>query len=405
VAADRCAHQRADATGELIVADRIRTTHAGSLPRPAELVALHARRFAGERIDATELAQRAQQATADVVRRQCEIGIDEVNNGEVGRESFFTYVQHRMSGFSGQSRRAPMRDIVKYPHFLGFLQRTAFGGDNVSLLSPPQATGPIAYGDTKAIDAECNELGDVLRSLGRKNETAFVSAPSPGIIVAAMDNTYYKDLNAYLDAVSAALAVEYRAILQHGFQLQIDAPDLAMERHTYFADQPLSVFVAFVERVGDAINGALRGVPKNRIRLHVCWGNYEGPHDEDVPLRDIWAALQRIDAGEVLLSMANPRHAHEYHLFEEQGFPRDTTLVAGVIDTTTNYIEHPDTVADRLVRIAESLDDPRRLMAGTDCGFETSAGFSSVVDEIAWQKLAAMVEGARRASRMLFGGN
>jgi len=385
--------------------DRILTTHAGSLPRPPELVALHARRFAGERIDAVELAQRSKQATEDVVRRQVDIGVDQVNNGEVGRESFFTYVQHRMSGFSGQSRRPPMRDLVKYPHFLGYLQRTAFSGNNVSLLQPPQATGPIQYGDTVAIDAECNELTTVLRSLGRGNADAFVSSPSPGIIVAAMENRHYKDLDAYIDAVAAALAVEYRAILGHGFQLQIDAPDLAMERHTYFADQPLSAFVSFVERVGDAINNALRGVPKDRIRLHVCWGNYEGPHDEDVPLADIWSALKRIDAGSILLSMANPRHAHEYHLFERQRLPSDMTLVAGVIDTTTNYIEHPDTVADRLIRIAESLDDPRRLMAGTDCGFETSAGFSTVIDDIAWQKLATMVEGARRASRMLFGGN
>ena len=387
------------------MSDRILTTHAGSLPRPTELVALHARRFAGERIDATELAQRSKQATEDVVRRQVDIGVDQVNNGEVGRESFFTYVQHRMSGFSGQSRRPPMRDLVKYPHFLGYLQRTAFSGDNVSLLQPPQATGPIKYGDTGAIDAECDELTAVLRSLGRSNADAFVSSPSPGIIVAAMENRHYKDVDAYIDAVASALSVEYRAILGHGFQLQIDAPDLAMERHTYFADQPLSAFVRFVERVGDAINGALRGVSKEQIRLHVCWGNYEGPHDEDVPLAEIWDALKRIDAGAILLSMANPRHAHEYHLFETQALPENTTLVAGVIDTTTNYIEHPDTVADRLVRIAESLDDPRRLMAGTDCGFETSAGFSTVIDDIVWQKLAAMVEGARRASRLLFGGS
>jgi len=383
--------------------DRIRTTHAGSLPRPAELVALHARRFAGETIDAKELAALARRATVDIVRRQCDVGIDEVNNGEVGRESFFTYVQHRMTGFSGQSRRKPMRDLVKYPHFLAFLQRTAFAGDNVSLLQPPQATGPIAYGDTAAIDAECTELTEILRGFGRDNASAFVSAPSPGIIVAAMENRHYADLNAYLDAVARALAVEYRAILRHGFQLQIDAPDLAMERHTYFADRPLGEFVDFVARVGNAINAALIGVPKERIRLHVCWGNYEGPHDEDVPLADIWDALKQIDCGELLLSMANPRHAHEHHLFETRKLPRDTTLVAGVIDTTTNYIEHPDTVADRLVRIAESLDDPRRLMAGTDCGFETSAGYSSVIDDIVWQKLAAMVEGARRASRMLFG--
>ncbi|HEY6599905.1 MAG TPA: hypothetical protein VIZ30_11350 [Pseudomonadales bacterium] len=185
--------------------------------------------------------------------------------------------------------------------------------------------------------------------------------------------------------------------------MQIDAPDLAMERHTYFADQPLETFVGFVERVGDAINAALSGVDLARIRLHVCWGNYEGPHDEDVPLDAIWDALGRIDAGQLLLSMANPRHAHEYHLLASRPLPPRTALVAGVIDTTTNYIEHPDTVADRLVLIAEALGDPTRLMAGTDCGFETAAGFSSVVDEVAWQKLGSLVEGARRASTMLFG--
>ncbi len=388
-----------------MTADRILTTHAGSLPRPPELAALHARRFAGQEVDLRELAQRSLAATAAVVRRQCDIGIDIVNNGEVGRESFFTYVQHRMTGFSGVSRRPPMRDLMKYPHFLDYLRRTAFSSDAVSLAQPPQATGPIAYGDTTAIEAECSELTRALHDVGRTPADAFVSAPSPGIVVAAMDNRHYPDLDAYLDAVAAALSVEYRAILRHGFALQIDAPDLAMERHTYFADQPLEAFVAFVERVGDVINAALSGVDRERIRLHVCWGNYEGPHDEDVPLEAIWDAIARIDAGQLLLSMANPRHAHEYHLLETRSLPLGATLVAGVIDTTTNYIEHPDTIADRLVRIAESLGDPGRLMAGTDCGFETAAGFSSVIDEIAWQKLASLVEGARRASAMLFGAH
>lgn len=382
---------------------RIRTTHAGSLPRPVALAALHARRFAGETIDLAELAAQSRAATKAVVRQQCELGIDVVNNGEVGRESFFTYVQHRMSGFSGVSRRPPMRDLVKYPGYLGRLQRTAFATDSVSLTQPPQATGDVMYGDTAAIDAECREFTQVLKTVGREPADAFMSAPSPGIVVAAMENRHYPDLDAYLQAVSAALTVEYRAILRHGFILQIDAPDLAMERHTYFSDQPLDVFVGFVERVGAAINTALRGVPRSRIRLHVCWGNYEGPHDEDVPLEAIWDALVRIDAGHILLSMANPRHSHEYRLFESRGLPADTTLVAGVIDTTTNYIEHPDAVADRLVQIAQVLEDPTRLMAGTDCGFETSAGFASVVDEIAWQKLASLVEGARRASVKLFG--
>jgi 5-methyltetrahydropteroyltriglutamate--homocysteine methyltransferase len=385
------------------MARRILTTHAGSLPKPPELAALHARRFAGQAFDLQELTQRSLAATAAVVRRQCDTGIDFVNNGEIGRESFFTYVQHRMSGFSGVSRRPPMRDLIKYPEYLGYLRRTAFAADSVSLAQPPQATGAIVYGDTSAIDAECVELANALRAVGRTPSDAFVSAPSPGIVVAAMENRHYPDLDAYLEAVAKALAVEYRAILRHGFALQIDAPDLAMERHTYFADQPLEAFVRFVERVGDAINKALQGVARERIRLHVCWGNYEGPHDEDVPLEAIWDALRRIDAGQLLLSMANPRHAHEYHLFETRTLPPQTTLVAGVIDTTTNYIEHPDTVADRLLQIAAAIGDPERLMAGTDCGFETSAGFSSVVDEIVWQKLAALVEGARRASVKLFG--
>jgi 5-methyltetrahydropteroyltriglutamate--homocysteine methyltransferase len=385
------------------MAQRILTTHAGSLPRPPELAALHAKGFAGERIDVAALQTQAAAATVAVVRRQCELGIDVPNNGEVGRESFFTYVRHRMSGFSGVSQRPPMRDLVKYPHFLRYLRRTAFAADSVSLGQPPQARGAIAYGDTAAIDAECNELAAALRAVGRAPETAFVSAPSPGIVVAAMENCHYPDLDAYLDAVAAALAVEYRQILDHGFTLQIDAPDLAMERHTYFADQPLAAFLRFVERVGDALNGALTGVARERVRLHVCWGNYEGPHDEDVPLEAIWDALCRIDAGYLLLSMANPRHAHEYRLLAQRPLPRGTRLVAGVIDTTTNYIEHPDTVADRLLRVADALGDPQLLMAGTDCGFETAAGFGAVVDEIAWQKLAALVEGARRASVSLFG--
>jgi len=387
----------------LTVAKRILTTHAGSLPRPAPLTELHARRFAGETVDVATIDAQAAAATAQVVGRQCELGIDLVNNGEVGRESFFTYVQHRMSGFSGVSQRPPMRDLVKYPHFLGYLRRTAFADDSVSLAGPPQATGPVAYGSTAAIDAECSELAAALRAVGRTPDDAFVSAPSPGIVVAAMQNRHYPDLDAYLDAVAAALAVEYRAILAHGFTLQIDAPDLAMERHTYFADQPLDAFVRFVERVGDAINGALAGVARERIRLHVCWGNYEGPHDEDVPLEAIWDAVTRIDAGYLLLSMANPRHAHEYRLLARRPLPRETKLVAGVIDTTTNYIEHPDTVADRLLLIAEALGDPELLLAGTDCGFETAAGFGAVVDDIVWQKLAALVEGARRASATLFG--
>ncbi len=382
---------------------RIRTTHAGSLPRPIELQQLLARRYAGESVDGGRLDALVHEATLDVVRRQHALGIDVINNGEMGRDSFFTYVATRMTGFSDHCQRKPMRDLVKYPHFLAYLQRTAFSSENVSLIQPPAATGAVRYRDTDAIDAECRALTHALAEVGRKPSDAFVSVPSPGIIAAAMENRFYPDLDAYLAALTDALAVEFRSVLEHGFQLQIDAPDLAMERHTYFADRPTAEFVAFVERVGDLLNSALGDAPQSRIRLHVCWGNYEGPHDEDVPLEDIWDALSRIRAGSLLLSMANPRHAHEYRVVAEQGLPPGTALVAGVIDTTTNYVEHPDAIADRLEQIALALGDPSRLMAGTDCGFETSAGFSTVIDEIAWQKLAALAEGAQRAERRLNG--
>jgi 5-methyltetrahydropteroyltriglutamate--homocysteine methyltransferase len=184
--------------------------------------------------------------------------------------------------------------------------------------------------------------------------------------------------------------------------LQIDAPDLAMERHTYFADRPLDDFLAFVERVGNEIDRVLVAAPRDRVRLHVCWGNYEGPHDDDVPLEAIWPLIRKIRAGALLLSMANPRHAHEHHVFERDGFPEHGVLIAGVIDTTTNYIEHPETVADRLIVAARAIGDPARVMGGTDCGFETSVGFGPVVEEVAWRKLASLVEGARLASERLF---
>jgi len=380
---------------------RILTTHAGSLPRPRELAELHARRFRGEPIDPAELERRSRDAVADVVRRQHATGLDHLNNGEVSRESFFTYVQHRMTGFSDVSHRPPMKDLVKYPHYLEHLRRAAFDDEHVSLAAPPAATGAVAYRSTDAIEAECAELVAALAALRVGAQRGFVSVPSPGIVAVAMENRHYATLDDYLVAVTDALAYEYRAVLAAGLNLQIDAPDLAMERHTYFADRPLDEFLGFVERVAGELNRVLAGTPRERVRLHVCWGNYEGPHDEDVPLEEIWPVVRGIHAGALLLSMANPRHAHEHRVFRAQGFPDHAVLVAGVIDTTTNYIEHPDTVAERIVVAAEAVGDASRVMAGTDCGFETSVGFGPVVEEVAWRKLAALVEGARRASELV----
>ncbi len=382
--------------------NKIRTTHAGSLPRPAALASLHAKKFRGEAVDARELDAMNREAIADVVRRQHTIGIDCINNGEVCRESFFTYVQHRMTGFAGVGNRPPMRDLVKYRHYLDRMRRASFQDEHVSLGGPPAAVGEVRYKSPDAIEAECRDLVQALAAVGRKPEDAFVSVPSPGIVAAAMENRHYDSLESYVHDVATALSVEFRTVLAHGFQLQIDAPDLAMERHTYFADRPLDDFLAFIDCVGRELERVLADAPRERIRLHVCWGNYEGPHDEDVPLEEIWPALLRIRAGALLLSMANPRHAHEHRVFEERGFPSHAVLVAGVIDTTTNYIEHPDTVAERLITAARAIGDPARVMAGTDCGFETSVGYGPVVEEVAWKKLEALVEGARRASEKLF---
>jgi 5-methyltetrahydropteroyltriglutamate--homocysteine methyltransferase len=218
-----------------------------------------------------------------------------------------------------------------------------------------------------------------------------------------MQNDYYQDLEAYVNAIGEALRTEYTTIAAAGFILQIDAPDLALERHTLFQDKPLADFLAFVRIVVVAINRALAGIPREQVRLHVCWGNYEGPHDCDVPLEDIWPEVAKVKAGAIMLSMANPRHAHEYHYFEDPHFLGDMLLVPGVIDTTTNYVEHPLVVADRIERIAKAVGDPRRIIAGTDCGFETAAGSKMVVEEVVWAKLRSLSEGAAIASKKLLG--
>ena len=231
----------------------------------------------------------------------------------------------------------------------------------------------------------------------------FLTAPSPGIIAAAMKNEYYDTEEAYLAALADALRVEYEAIVGHGFLLQLDCPDLALERHISYQDRPLGDFLGFVERVVAAINRALEHVPRERVRLHVCWGNYEGPHDLDVPLADILPVIRHAKVGGFVFPFANPRHAHEYHCFENGGgLDDDQVLVAGVIDTLTNFVEHPLVVAERLERVARAVGDPRRVLAGTDCGFDTSAGMGRVAEDVVWAKLKSLRDGARLASERLF---
>jgi 5-methyltetrahydropteroyltriglutamate--homocysteine methyltransferase len=374
---------------------RILTTHAGSLPRPRELAALHGRRSRGEDVDDDELRRAVEAATAATIAAQVEAGIDVGNDGEQGRESFFTYVQHRMTGFGGTSDRPPMRDLAEHPD-LGELTAARRARMQVNLLAAPAAVGDITYRDTGEVDAELDRVADAPFA-----ET-FMTAASPGIVVAAMDNRHYATRDEYLTAVAAALATEYHAIVDRGLLLQIDAPDLALERHVRFADRPLGDFLDWVEAVVAAVNSALDGVDPARVRLHVCWGNYEGPHTHDVPFDDIQPLLYEAHVGALVVSMANARHAHEHHCFTRRPLPEGMALVTGVIDTTSNYVEHPDVVADRLVRVADAVGDPRRVIAGTDCGFDTSAGIGDVAPSVVWAKLRALREGADLASSRLF---
>jgi 5-methyltetrahydropteroyltriglutamate--homocysteine methyltransferase len=381
---------------------RILTTHAGSLPRPKELVAMQVRLSRKEPVDAAALDELVERSTRRVIAAQLATGIDIGNNGEQARESFFTYVQHRLSGFGGHSNRPIMKDIIHYPSFLE-LKLPDFSRTMVSLMNAPMAVGEVRYVDRSALEKECGEFLRIASEQGSRFTEAFMTAASTGIVASAMLNEYYPRYEDYVFAVADALKTEYEYIAAQGFVLQIDCPDLAMERHTSFAERPLDDFLSFVDLNIAAINRAVARIPRDRIRMHVCWGNYEGPHTFDVPLEEVLPRLYRAEVGALVLSMANPRHAHEHRCFTRHPLPSGVLLIAGVIDPTTNYVEHPEVVADRIERAAEAIGDPRRVLAGTDCGFDTAAGLGEVAEEVVWEKLKALREGADIASRRLFG--
>lgn len=380
--------------------DEILTTHAGSLPRPPVLLDLLVRVSRREAVDAAALTAAIEDATRSTVAKQLAVGIHVGNDGEQPRESFLSYVQHRMSGFGGTSQRPIMRDIVRYPSFLQ-LKLPDFSRNMVSLMNAPKAIGPVLYTDRRPAEEECALLQRVVGEQPTKFREVFMTAASPGIVASAMLNEHYPTYDDYVIAVADALATEYRYIVDQGFVLQIDAPDLAMERHTSYADRPLADFLRYIDTNVRALNRALGDIPADRVRLHVCWGNYEGPHDDDVPLEDILPRLYAAKVGALVISMANPRHAHEYRCFTRHPLPAGMLLIAGVIDPTTNYIEHPEVVADRIELAAHAIGDPHRVLAGPDCGFATAAGLGEVAEEIVWEKLRALVAGARLASQRL----
>jgi 5-methyltetrahydropteroyltriglutamate--homocysteine methyltransferase len=379
----------------------ILTTHAGSLPRPGPLTTLFAKRVRGEAVDEAAIEVQGRAAVRAIVRKQIDCGLDVIDDGEQTRESFVLYLRHRLTGLGGSGSRPMQADLDNYPAYKAEFQGRTTGKDTVSNRSTlPKAIGAVAYADRSVIEGECRDFRAALEAAGGGFIEPFLTAASPGIIAAIVENEHYDSFERYLDALGAALQVEYEAIVSAGFLLQLDCPDLALERHTSYRDRPLADFVGFVELVVGSINKALANIPRDRVRLHVCWGNYEGPHDCDVPLADILPAILEANVGCLSLPFANPRHAHEHRLMRH--LADDQLVIAGVIDTQTNYVEHPEVVADRIEQVAAAVGDPRRVLAGTDCGFDTSAGMGRVAEEIVWAKLRALTDGARIASRRLF---
>ncbi len=381
--------------------DRILTTHTGSLPRPPELTRLYVRRARGESVDAAELENLGRAALRGIIRKQAEAGVDIGNNGEQQREGFFLHIRHRMSGFGGSWQRRTRADALRYPVFKQMMEQQLAAREAVSNMGPPKAIGEVRYLGTAAVEAECADFQAALDETHTHFVEPFLTAPSPGIIAGAMKNEYYDSEEAYLAAIGAALKGEYETIVRRGFLLQLDCPDLALERHLSYQDRPLGDFLGFVERVVATINTALENTPRDRVRLHVCWGNYEGPHDCDVPLADILPIIRTAQVGGFFFPFANPRHAHEYRVFENVPLAEDQILIAGVIDSLTNFVEHPEAVADRIERVTAAVGDPHRVIAGTDCGFDTSAGMGRVAEDVVWAKLKALAEGGRLASERL----
>ncbi len=381
---------------------RILTTHTGSLPRPLGLTRLYAQRARGEKVDAAELAQAGRAAMKDIVARQVEAGVDVGNNGEQQRDSFLFYIRDRLSGLGGSWQRRQRADVERYPVFMKESYEASTKKESVDdIRGLPKAIGDIAYPDASEVKAECSDFRAALEAAHNPFTEAFLTAPSPGMVSAIVLNEHYPTEETFLAALGNALRTEYKAIVDAGFLLQLDCPDLAREKHNTFADRPLADFITFGNRVVDAINAAIYDIPPEKVRLHVCWGNYEGPHDLDVELQEIIPFLKRAKVGGFVLPFANPRHAHEYRYLKDLLAP-EQIIVAGVIDSTTNFVEHPEVVAERLEQVAKVIGDPHRVMAGSDCGFETIAGRGRVAEDVVWAKFKAMSEGARIASSRLF---
>jgi 5-methyltetrahydropteroyltriglutamate--homocysteine methyltransferase len=381
--------------------DRILTTHVGSLPRNEVLTDLLIGREAGAPVDPGTMAAEMDRAVRSVIDAQAAAGIDIGNDGEQQRVGFQTYIPERMSGFGGESKRRIGKDFQEVPELVAMFARRFTKRAKIS--NAPQALAEVHYRDTKDVEDEIARFRRCAAEAKAPFAETFATAPSPGIVATTMMNAYYKSHEDYLMALARELRPEYRAIHEAGLLLQIDAPDLAMERTMTFQDLSEPEFLKVCELHMAAINKGLEGIPRERVRLHCCWGNWEGPHVHDIGLAPILPILYQAHAGALTIEFANPRHQHEYEAIRANPLPKDWLLIPGVIDSTTNFVEHPQVVARRLEEAVAVVGDRERVIASTDCGFGTFSGREWVAPSIVWKKLAAMREGADIASARLWG--
>ena len=375
---------------------KILTSHVGSLPRTQEVVDFIFARERGETYDSEAFTSSMRSACAETVRRQAEAGIDIVSDGETSKISYATYVKDRYTGFSGDSPRNAPGDLKLFP---GFLERLANDGGTPQY-ARPMCTGEVTSKGQGELQADIDNLKAGMAAQGI--ERGFMNAASPGVISLFLQNQHYKNREAYLAALADAMKAEYETIVAAGLDLQLDCPDLALSRHMLFADLSDDEFVGIANMHVEALNHALRDIDPAQVRVHICWGNYEGPHVCDIDMDKVFPTLMKTRARYVLFETSNPRHAHEWTVFRDRAgeIPDDKVLVPGVVDTTTNFVEHPELVAQRIERFV-GIVGADRVIAGSDCGFGTFAGFGAVDPEIAYAKLATLAEGAALASGRL----
>jgi 5-methyltetrahydropteroyltriglutamate--homocysteine methyltransferase len=375
--------------------DRFLTTHAGSLPRPDDLIRMMYAKEEGVPVERAALAARVRAAVAEVVRKQAEAGVDLVNDGEMSKPSYATYVKDRLAGFDGTGNTFVYQDLTDFPN----LAKRVFGDPGRSRRKTPACNGPIRVRDERAAEEDVDNLRAALAQVNAVG--TFMSAASPGVVSLFFRNDYYPDQDTYLHAIAEAMRHEYEAIANAGIVLQIDCPDLAMGRHIQYADLSLAEFRKRAQAHIEALNHAVAKIPPEQMRLHLCWGNYEGPHHYDVALADIVDLVFMARPAGLSFEAANPRHAHEWAVFERVKLPDGKVLIPGVIESKSNFVEHPELIAQRIGRYAD-LVGRENVIAGSDCGFGTWVGQAAVDPDVVWAKLAAMAEGARIATRKFF---